>query len=273
MFEVGKVYNRRIDIHGVYKGQQYGGIATPASHSYIFIFTSEAGEEYGYSDGFSPDGTFRYTGEGQVGDMLMSKGNLAIRDHKKNNKEILLFESVSQGMVRFVGNFDYITHHTEERLDKNSEQRAAFIFHLDIAIHTKNNGVELPKSPYLIKPTKGKSLKQLRDIALSNTPTEVQVKEKLINVKYRSDAIKLYVKKRANGYCEGCGTKSAFETKSGPYLEVHHLTRLSDGGADSPENVIGLCPNCHRRAHYGIDNVSFNDGLMITAKTIEAKLN
>ncbi|MEN2404014.1 HNH endonuclease, partial [Vibrio cholerae] len=30
MFEVGSIYNRRSEIHGVYKGQQYGGIATPA---------------------------------------------------------------------------------------------------------------------------------------------------------------------------------------------------------------------------------------------------
>ncbi|GIC77534.1 HNH endonuclease signature motif containing protein [Moritella sp. F3] len=272
MFEVGKIYNRRTDIHGVYKGQQYGGIATPANHPYVFIFTSEAGEEYGYSDGFSPDGTFRYTGEGQEGDMIMSKGNLAIRDHQKNNKEILLFEAASQGMVRFVGNCNFIIHHTEERPDKNSEQRAAFIFHLDIVPQTKGNGVESPKAPYLIKPTKSKSLKQLREIALSNTPTKAKAKEKLIHVKYRSDAIKLYAKKRANGLCEGCDTKSAFETKSGPYLEVHHLTRLSDGGADSPENVIALCPTCHRRAHYALDGVSFNNELRRIAKAIEAKL-
>nr|WP_241430298.1 hypothetical protein [Vibrio sp. 624788] len=74
MFNVGQIYNRRADIHGHYKGQQYGGIATPAAHPYVFIFTSDAGEEFGYSDGFSADGTFRYTGEGQVGDMQMVKG-------------------------------------------------------------------------------------------------------------------------------------------------------------------------------------------------------
>lgn len=272
MFEVGKVYNRRADIHGAYKGQQYGGIATPASHPYIFIFTSEVGEEYGYSDGFSPDGTFKYTGEGQEGDMVMSKGNLAIRDHQKNNKEILLFEAASQGMVRFVGNCNYIAHHTEERPDKHSEPRAAFIFHLDIIPQTKSNGIEYPKAPYLIKPKKSKSLKQLREIALSNTPTKAQIKEKLIHVKYRSDAIKLYTKKRAKGHCEGCGDKAPFETKSGPYLEVHHLTRLSDGGADCPENVIALCPTCHRRAHYSVDSVIFNNELMRKAKAIEASV-
>lgn len=38
MFEIGKIYNRRSDIHNIYKGQQYGGIATPAEiHIYLFL--------------------------------------------------------------------------------------------------------------------------------------------------------------------------------------------------------------------------------------------
>ena len=55
MFKIGKIYNRRSDIHGIYKGQQYGGIATPAEHPYIFIFTGDAGGEYGYIDDFEND--------------------------------------------------------------------------------------------------------------------------------------------------------------------------------------------------------------------------
>lgn len=103
MFQVGKIYNRRKEIHGKYKGQQYGGISTPAEHPYVFVFTGDAGEAYGYRDGYGADDTFWYTGEGQEGDMKMTNGNLAIRDHKKNDKEILLFESDGSGDVSFVG--------------------------------------------------------------------------------------------------------------------------------------------------------------------------
>lgn len=272
MFEVGKIYNRRSEIHGVYKGQQYGGIATPAQHPYVFIFTSDAGEEFGYSDGFGPDGTFRYTGEGQEGDMQMAKGNLAIFEHQKNKKEILLFESTSKGFVRFVGVCNYIEHHIEQRPDKNGQLRNAFIFHLDVLSQSRLSNVESPKAAYLTKPTRSKSLKQLRDIATSVTPSNLDAKEQVIYVRYRSEAIKLYAKKRAGGVCEGCGAKSPFETKSGPYLEVHHLTRLADGGADYPENVIALCPTCHRRAHYSIDSKVFNEQLAILALSIEEKL-
>lgn len=281
MFEIGKIYNRRADIHGRYKGQQYGGIATPANHPYIFIFTGDSGSEYGYIDDFDPNGTFKYTGEGQEGDMKMSKGNLAISDHQKNNKEILLFESTSQGFVRFLGYGNYVFHHIEERPDRNGELRNAIVFHLDI-VNTQNidtaqtltsKVVEAPKAVYITKPSKGKSLQQLREIALSSTPTHASTQEKIQSIQNRSTAIKLYAKKRANGICEGCNEIAPFETKSGPYLEVHHLTRLADGGADLPQNVIALCPTCHRKAHYSLNYLEFNNQLINKVAAIEVELS
>src|SRR5262249_11130921 len=68
-YEVGNVYHRRRDIHEVYGGQERGGIATPDGVPYVFLFTGETGEQYGYSDGWRPDGIFAYTGEGQHDNM------------------------------------------------------------------------------------------------------------------------------------------------------------------------------------------------------------
>ncbi len=53
MFEIGKIYNRRSDIHSKYGGQEQGGISTPAKFPYIFIFTGNNGEQYGYTDGYN----------------------------------------------------------------------------------------------------------------------------------------------------------------------------------------------------------------------------
>lgn len=281
MFEIGEIYNRRADIHGRYKGQQYGGIATPAAHPYVFIFTGDSGSEYGYIDNFDPNGTFKYTGEGQEGDMRMSKGNLAIHDHRKNNKEILLFEYTSRGFVRFLGTCNYVFHHIEERPDRNGNLREAIVFHLDI-VNTQNIDavqaltseiVESPKAMYITKPSKGHSLQKLREIALSATPTQASTQEKIQSIQNRSAAIKFYAKRRANGICEGCNEIAPFKTKSGPYLEVHHLTRLADGGADLPQNVIALCPTCHRRAHYSLNHLEFNSQLINEVAAIEAKIN
>lgn len=57
---------------------------------------------------------------------------------------------------------------------------------------------------------------------------------------------------RANGHCERCQSAAPFmRRKDGsPYLEVHHRVRLADGGEDTVENALALCPNCHRQEHY-----------------------
>ena len=58
---------------------------------------------------------------------------------------------------------------------------------------------------------------------------------------------------RANGLCEHCGAKAPFFRSSDrtPYLEVHHVVPMSSGGLDTLENVMALCPNCHRKMHFG----------------------
>jgi len=58
---------------------------------------------------------------------------------------------------------------------------------------------------------------------------------------------------RANGICQCCESKAPFLRASdrSPYLEVHHRVRLADGGLDIVENALALCPNCHRKLHFG----------------------
>ncbi|GGY86151.1 HNH endonuclease [Marinobacter zhanjiangensis] len=59
---------------------------------------------------------------------------------------------------------------------------------------------------------------------------------------------------RAKGKCEQCGKEAPFKrVKDGtPYLEVHHRAMLSEGGEDTVKNAIAVCPNCHRKLHYGV---------------------
>ena len=58
---------------------------------------------------------------------------------------------------------------------------------------------------------------------------------------------------RAGGICEGCNQSAPFARKQdgSPYLEVHHRIHLAEGGDDTVENAIALCPNCHRQEHHG----------------------
>lgn len=61
-------------------------------------------------------------------------------------------------------------------------------------------------------------------------------------------ALKRLVISRANGNCQLCEIPAPFNDSNGqPYLEVHHVVPLHNGGDDSLHNLVALCPNCHRK--------------------------
>ena len=98
-FEIGRIYNRRGDIHSRFGGQQQGGIITPAQHPMVIIITGEEGLEHGYADRYRADGVFEYFGEGQLGDMRLRAGNRAIAEHSAQGKALLLFRRTPEGFA------------------------------------------------------------------------------------------------------------------------------------------------------------------------------
>lgn len=84
----------------------------------------------------------------------------------------------------------------------------------------------------------------------STTPSRIRVYS--YTYKRNADVVAeaLY---RALGKCEKCKQSAPFLRNSdgSPYLEVHHNIPLAKGGEDTLENVQALCPNCHRRVHFG----------------------
>ena len=46
----------------------------------------------------------------------------------------------------------------------------------------------------------------------------------------------------ATGTCAACGLNY-------PLLDIHHIQPRAEGGSDDPDNLIDLCPNCHRLMH------------------------
>lgn len=72
-----------------------------------------------------------------------------------------------------------------------------------------------------------------------------------------------YALNRAKGICELCKKEAPFIKEDGsPYLEVHHIIPLSENGSDSLENVIAICPNCHRELHFGNNRTIIKEKLI-----------
>jgi 5-methylcytosine-specific restriction protein A len=83
-------------------------------------------------------------------------------------------------------------------------------------------------------------------------PATEPVRTTARNVHQRSAAIRRYVLARANKKCELCEAEAPFRTAKGePYLEPHHIRRLSDGVPDDPRYMAALCLNCHRNVDFG----------------------
>lgn len=129
---VGALYNRLSDIHGMFGGQQRGGISTPTRGPFLFIFTGEAGKEHGYSDFWDDYGVFHYFGEGQRGDMRMAGGNSAIANHIKNGKRLLLFQMMGKSRpCRFLGEYFLADHYEQpDIVDRERKARTAIVFKL-----------------------------------------------------------------------------------------------------------------------------------------------
>jgi HNH endonuclease len=58
---------------------------------------------------------------------------------------------------------------------------------------------------------------------------------------------------RASGACEmpKCSSRLFDREDDRPYLEVHHVSPLGEGGDDTLDNAAALCPSCHRELHHG----------------------
>ncbi|MGH1352547.1 MAG: HNH endonuclease [Methyloligellaceae bacterium] len=259
-FKPGKLYSRQEDIHSKYGGNRQSGISYSKDSPYIFIFTGDTGAQYGYRDGYDEENVLHYTGEGQIGNMVFTRGNLEIRDHLQNGKDLLLFEATGKGKpYKFLGQFNYIGYQYKTIPDSEGQERKGIIFQL---MNAEDEGyVESQEEEQQLS---NKSLEELRKSAYSSTKTVKEAKSVENKKVYyeRNQAIKSYVLRRANGICECCGKPAPFNKPDGtPFLESHHIGKLSDKGMDSPDRMAALTPNCHREIHYSENGKEIDERL------------
>lgn len=259
-FEIGQWY-RRGGLHDTYKGNRQKGISSPKDHPIIFVFTGKPGERFGYEDEFLDDDRLRYTGVGMEGDQKMAGMNAKLKNHKESGDAVHVFEEVQENpasIVSYVGEYEVDRIQEVELEDRNGEFRDAFHF--------------------ILRPVGGTTVEEIDDSSLeslfesakasaSGTTGGSSTRATTVTQRTRSEPVKRFALRHADGVCQGCGEDAPFKKPNGgPFLEVHHLYRLSDKGLDDPENVIALCPNCHRRRHEGKGGDEFNEQLIEIAE-------
>lgn len=258
-FEVGTSYDREDILSFLGSKQPVSGIAYGSrNRDFLAVFTGgRFGKRAGYTDGWNPDGSFRYCGQGSKGDQRLQGANAVLANHKGT---VLVFETWKprnswKGRQRFVGDFCVLG--CETTTAKGAREGDKLLIFALTPVYSPG----LPRNvPSLGLELRGGSELRTRAMAAGRdvTPTRLSVAE----YRVRGCIVARYVLNRAGGICEACDRPAPFCRVDGtPFLETHHTRRVADDGPDNIRHVAGVCPNCHREAHLGADLIGFREQL------------
>ena len=207
-----------------------------------------------YDDKWKGD-TLHYTGMGGSGDQSINfMQNKTLNESVRTDIEIHLFEVFEEKQYFYQGRVKLKSDpYQESQTDENGETRKVWMFPLEI-IDGKPARIEF-KTIETLRQKKEKKTSKISSKALKkmveSQPKSKPSKRTTSSETYeRDEKVVKYALLRAKGVCELCENKAPFKKKDGsPFLEVHHIDFLSNGGDDTIENVSALCPNCHRKMH------------------------
>jgi len=169
---------KRTELHDRFGGGRFGGIEPSAKTPNVLLFTSAYGSEFGYNfDEELEDGSFLYTGDGQVGPQDPDfGGNKAILEHRKKGRSLRLFEEAEKKtFVRYLGEFELGNQEPEYRVapDREGNERTVLVFHLTPVGNTKNRSrkdkEQRKASVVFQEPEKNVSHSHERSIAAATT--------------------------------------------------------------------------------------------------------
>nr|WP_284503401.1 HNH endonuclease signature motif containing protein [Caballeronia sp. GAWG1-1] len=107
-----------------------------------------------------------------------------------------------------------------------------------------------------------RATRALDDLA---APSDPESGDRALTIRHeylRDPKVRRRLVEAANGLCEYC-RKPGFRKLNGErYLEAHHVISLADNGDDSVDNVIAVCPEHHREAHFGENGEALEQDFM-----------
>jgi 5-methylcytosine-specific restriction enzyme A len=179
---------------------------------------------------------------------LEYEDNTAIYNTRNSNVPIYVF--IKEDTKCFLtGIFEYTSHTTED--DESMWFKLTKVDNYEINNPlTEQEYMEDLQKKIADSQNQNKINREKRLNVAPKQPTTIQV----ITTQFkRNPDVIVAVLERANGICEYCKHEAPFKRlkDNTPYLEVHHIVPLANEGEDTVENALALCPNCHRRAHYG----------------------
>lgn len=259
---IGQVLTEK-EVHDLFECQTTLGIRMSKKNNLFVIMSGTGSRRRIYNDKWDGD-TLLYNGTDINAD---ATGDQTLRRGRGNNNSQLyhvwdtpedakpqIFLFVKRQSNRCVFKGEVTLSQKPYQITRHDDQtKKVWIFPLKLkSVDSQNNaqafqeaetnalGMQLDE---LYKKVKGK--------AEDRQPQGTQKKHSSQTTVYDRDPdISAYVKLRANGVCDLCSQNAPFKDKDDhPYLESHHIVWLSKNGADEIDNVVALCPNCHKKMH------------------------
>ena len=249
-FSIGDVVTNE-DIGTTFKCANMAGMRRSHSTNTLVIISDFTKALY---DDKWCDDELHYTGMGKSGDQSINYAqNKTLAESNSNGIEVHLFEVIISSQYIYRGQVYLIAEPYQEiQPDVDGTNRKAWIFPLKLRKgYSFLDNVTLQK----YRQTKQNEAKKLSDIELKKraqqTGSNKMSQRKVSSLTYiRNEYVAEYTKRRAQGICQLCTKPAPFvDTGGKPYLENHHIQWLSEGGSDTIDNTVALCPNCHRKMH------------------------
>jgi 5-methylcytosine-specific restriction protein A len=253
----GESYDREQILAAIGSKQPQSGIVYATDNlDYMAVFTGgRHGKRAGYQDEWAPDGTFHYYGQGTRGDQKLSGSNKILALHQGI---VLLFftwktKKSWKGRQRFLGEFRVLGYDWIEGIGSRQGNHLLVFSLLPAENILSDDQGQVFAGTYT-------DIMGLRDAAIAAGQPVVPSHTTPSTYRSRSAVVARYVLARAAGNCEACGRLAPFHRVNGtPFIEVHHTRRIADEGPDDIHHVSGICPNCHREAHFGPDIHGFRE--------------
>ena len=191
------------------------------------------------------NGVLHYTGMGKLGDQILEGNqNSTLYYSDTNGIDVHLFEVIEKSIYTYRGVVKLVDKpYQSMQPDDNDNMRKVWMFPVK-PIAEDTTIVKLSEKEIL----KLSNKELIRKSKISRVDREPQKVETIVY--HRDPYLKEIIKRIANGKCQYCRAEAPFNDKNNePYLEEHHVKRLADGGSDTIDNVVAICPNCHRRMH------------------------
>jgi Predicted restriction endonuclease len=241
---VGASYTRR-ELYSMFGCNEQAGIVHVLGLGAVFIFTGSSAHE-----DLWVDDVLNYHGAGDKGDQKLTRSNKALANTYPDKETIHLFKiNKSEGLRlnRYLGEVRLMVPPYLREVSEKGTIRKKYIFPLVMKnVYDSSDGERIERIVT-------KVMEDMPHIErLKNAPLLEKIPESKVvtTTSFQRDSrIRDVSRERAKGICELCEQPAPFETDGKPFLEVHHIVSLKDGGLDSVRNTSALCPNCHRKVH------------------------